>query len=299
MTATRRGTGLGALAIASWGTLGALGALSATMNPYLVLGCCFAIGAGLGVLYCRATGAGVARPGDQGIMAGALLLTVYHVAYLTAFHFADPISVSLINYLWPACLILVGNLFFGLASGAAGVIGALVGFSGVVILVRPDGIALTEDQMIGYGLAFFGALCWGTYSNLRRRRSGAGVGDMVTISAISAAACLILAAATGPGLSDLGLRDLYVIVLLGIGPAGGAFFLWDIGMRRGNAALLGVIGYAAPIISTLVMVGLGLGSWSSRIVVAVVLISAGGLIVQFGRRPRSGALRETPEGSEA
>lgn len=43
-----RHKGLGALAILSWGTLGALGALSSTLPPFLVLTFCFAIAAGMG-----------------------------------------------------------------------------------------------------------------------------------------------------------------------------------------------------------------------------------------------------------
>ena len=33
-------------------------------------------------------------------------------------------------------------------------------------------------------------------------------------------------------------------------PLGAAFLLWDIGMKQGNVPLLGVLSYAAPLLST-------------------------------------------------
>ena len=47
---------------------------------------------------------------------------------------------------------------------------------------------------------------------------------------------------------------------LGIGPLGGAFLLWDIGMKKGNVPLLGVLSYAALILSTALLVALGLAA---------------------------------------
>ena len=37
---------------------------------------------------------------------------------------------------------------------------------------------------------------------------------------------------------------------LGLGPVGAAFFLWDIGMKKGDLRFLGVASYATPMIST-------------------------------------------------
>ena len=40
------------------------------------------------------------------------------------------------------------------------------------------------------------------------------------------------------------------IVALGIGPVGIAFFVWDIGMKRGDIRVLGAASYATPVLST-------------------------------------------------
>jgi hypothetical protein len=51
---------------------------------------------------------------------------------------------------------------------------------------------------------------------------------------------------------------------------------WDIGMKRGNVPLLGVLSYAALILSTLLLVCLGLAqaTWSLAVACALMVIAA-------------------------
>ena len=273
---------MGGLAIISWGGLGALGALSASMPAYFVLMCCFAIAALLGLFVCRVRGLVSASLINPGILLHSLLLSAYHLVYLEAFHHAEAIPVSLINYLWPACLIILGNLFFTLKSGMAGYLGAILGFMGVAILVLKDGFTVHYDQALGYGLALLGAVLWALFSNLRRHDPSEVIEATTTIRMLSAIFCgvfWLFQAAPIPAYEPV---NLLVILLLGIGPAGGAFYLWSIGMQKGNAALLGVLGYSAPVVSTLLMASLDLGSISWNIFAALAFITAGGLVIHFG-----------------
>ena len=61
------------------------------------------------------------------------------------------------------------------------------------------------------------------------------------------------------------------LVLLGLGPVGGAFLLWDIGMKRGHIALLGVLSYTSPILSTGLLVVCGLVHPSARLALTSTL----------------------------
>lgn len=276
-----KGTLVGAIAILSWGSLGALGAKSSGMPPYLVFGLCFAIAALLGGSVCIVTRIRPAPLRSPEILLAALLLGAYHLTYFEAFHHAPAIPVSLINYLWPAWLIVIGNLFFGMNSGWAGYLGAAIGFAGVATLIGGAFNAEAGD-IWGYGLAMLGAILWATYSNIRRRARFAGVGAMVTICALASLFCFAIALANGEAGLTLSRDNLLVIALLGLGPAGGAFFLWDYGMRHGNAALLGVMAYSAPVLSTLLMVLIGMGEASWRVAAAVAMITLGGAVVQLG-----------------
>ena len=73
-----------------------------------------------------------------------------------------------------------------------------------------------------------------------------------------------------------GLVSWAALVGLGLGPIGAAFVLWDIGMKQGNVPLLGVLSYAALILSTALLVALGLAqaTWSLAFACALMVLAA-------------------------
>jgi drug/metabolite transporter (DMT)-like permease len=76
------------------------------------------------------------------------------------------------------------------------------------------------------------------------------------------------------------------VLLLGIGPVGIAFYVWDIGVKRGDIRLLGVGSYAAPVLSTLFLVLAGYAAATASLALAALLISGGGLIAAYERRKK-------------
>jgi drug/metabolite transporter (DMT)-like permease len=68
------------------------------------------------------------------------------------------------------------------------------------------------------------------------------------------------------------------VVALGIGPVGAAFYVWDIGMKRGDIRVLGVASYLAPLLSTLFLVLAGYAAASLALAVAALLIAGGGVL---------------------
>ena len=54
-----------------------------------------------------------------------------------------------------------------------------------------------------------------------------------------------------------------------------AFYVWDHGVKRGDIQLLGVASYAAPLLSTLVLVLTGFAEPTWRLGVAALLITGG------------------------
>ena len=65
------------------------------------------------------------------------------------------------------------------------------------------------------------------------------------------------------------------VVGLGLGPVGLAFFVWDIGVKQGDIQLLGTSSYAAPLLSTLVLVLAGVAAPSYSLLWAALLITGG------------------------
>ena len=48
-------------------------------------------------------------------------------------------------------------------------------------------------------------------------------------------------------------RDWGLLVVLGVGPLGAAFFLWDAALKRGDPRRIGVLSYLTPLASTLLL----------------------------------------------
>jgi drug/metabolite transporter (DMT)-like permease len=69
--------------------------------------------------------------------------------------------------------------------------------------------------------------------------------------------------------------------VLGIGPVGLAFFVWDIGMKQGDVPFLGVASYAAPVLSTLILVLTGHAPASWLIGLSCLLIMLGALVASW------------------
>ena len=150
-----------------------------------------------------------------------------------------------------------------------------------------------SNVIAGYLMALCGAFLWALYSNLRRLDRADPVASMTLICMAPSAFCMLAAAADGAALETPDWNEIVTIVLLGLGPAGSAFFLWDLGMKRGNVAALAIFSYSAPIISTILMVLVGFGEARWNVALAAFLIAAGGAVV--GLRDRTRAYRRGPE----
>jgi drug/metabolite transporter (DMT)-like permease len=61
-------------------------------------------------------------------------------------------------------------------------------------------------------------------------------------------------------------------------PVGAAFYVWDYGVKHGDIRALGASAYAAPLLSTAILIAAGTATPSWSIVVAAVLITAGAVL---------------------
>ncbi len=52
---------------------------------------------------------------------------------------------------------------------------------------------------------------------------------------------------------QLNVRDGCLIVAMGLGPLGAAFYLWDAALKRGDARQIGVLSFLTPLLSTLAL----------------------------------------------
>jgi drug/metabolite transporter (DMT)-like permease len=257
-------------AILLWSALAWLGLALAAWPPFLLVGCALLLGAL----------AGLPRAREWRVPPSALALGVYglfgfHFLLFLALRSAPPVQANLVNYLWPLLIVLLAPLFApGLRLTARHVLAGIAGFAGAALVVTGGRLALDAAHLPGYAMAAGSAAVWATYSLASKRFSAvptAAVGAYCLASGIAALAChaLLEPRFVPPA------RDLPVLVLLGVGPMGAAFYLWDYALKRGDPRAIGALAYLTPMLSTLLLVATGHGALTAPSLAGMALIVGG------------------------
>lgn len=275
----RRATLAGFAAVLLWSSLAVLTGGTAGIPPFQLLAMGFGV-AGLAgcALLLRPGGPGLAalrQPPAAGAL-GIAALFGYHALYFTALKNAPAVEANLINYLWPLLIVVFAALLGGTRIRAGQWLGTLLGLSAAALLVTRGGrVDVEAAHLPGYAAALGAALVWALYSVLNRRfetvPSAAMAGSCLAVGVLGAAAHLVLEATVWPTAGQ-GL----LILLLGLGPTGIAFWLWDMGTKRGDIAVLGTLSYAAPLLSTGLLLAFGQARphWTQAVAVALLLLGA-------------------------
>lgn len=276
--------GLGAIAL--WATLASLTALAGPIPPFQLAAMTFGIGAIAGALGVVMTG----RPATDIVSApaGALMLGVagllgYHVLYFYALQTAPPIEANVLNYLWPLLIVLFSALLPVSAGGKRltiwHVAGALAAFTGALLAVAgPSGLLNMAALGTGHVAALAAAAVWAAYSVASRLYRDVPSASVVAASAMTA----VGAAAIHLGFETTRWPDTLsawgVVVLMGAGPVGLAFTLWDGAVKHGDIRFVGVISYATPLLSNGLLATLGLAQAGPLLCIAVLLVTVGALL---------------------
>lgn len=278
---SRKATLCGFGAVALWALLGLLTAATGPVPPFQLLAITFAV-AGLGgaaswLLRPKAAFA-LVQPWPVWLL-GIGGLFGYHALYFAALKLAPPAEAGLIAYLWPLLIVLFSAALPGERLRARHVVGACLGFAGVLALAAGRGAAGGTVEIAaawpGYLCALACAFVWAGYSVLSRRASAVPT-DAVTGFCLATAALGLLChlAFESTAWPASGAQWL-AIGLNGIGPVGAAFYLWDVGMKRGDIRLLGVGSYAIPVASTAILVAAGYATATAWLALACLLIAVG------------------------
>lgn len=260
-----------------WALLALFTVGSAPVPPLLLNALTFAVGGTIGLVWTAASGGfAVLRTISWRVYAfGTAGLFGYHFLYFSALRLAPPAEAGLIAYLWPLLIVLLSGLLPGERLTAGHIFGALISFAGVALLVA-DGIgAVSATALPGYALAFLCALTWAGYSVLSRRLGTVPTASVtifcLATAILSGGAHMALETTIWPQ-TTLGWAS---VLALGLGPVGLAFYTWDIGVKRGDIQVLGTASYAAPLLSTLVLVVAGTAEPTLGLGIAAVMVTAG------------------------
>ena len=263
-------------AIVLWSSLASLATLIPNVPVFLKTGVGLLIGSVIALPLARFQIKQLAvKP--KILLLGVYGLFGYHAALFVALSTSPSVQANLVNYLWPLLIVLLAPLFSKKVKlNLRVVIGGLMGFIGASLAIlsgsSSDGLFYS-----GYLFAFMAAVVWSTYS-LATNRIGSfptpAVGLFALVSGILSIA-MHFVFETQVSLSSF---DWMILVLLGLGPLGAAFYLWDYAIKRNNPQEIGLLSFLTPLLSTgflLVITGQAL-SW--LLAIAAGLIVGGSLI---------------------
>ncbi len=275
-----KATLIGFSAILMWSLLALFTAASGTMPPFQLSAICFSIGSipGIVVLLLKPERLALLRQPAKIWIVGIAGLFGYHFLYFTALRNAPAVEAGLIAYLWPLLIVVGSALLPGERLRWYHLAGAVLGLAGTVLIVARNGVEFDDAYALGYGAALACAFTWSGYSLLTRRFDAVST-DVVT--------GFCLATAILSFFCHLGLETTVwpetatqwiAVAGLGLLPVGAAFYAWDFGVKNGNIQLLGVASYAAPVLSTLILIAFGFAEPSWRIALACLFVTGGAVL---------------------
>ncbi|WP_374319097.1 aromatic amino acid exporter YddG [Pseudoxanthomonas kaohsiungensis] len=287
MDASRNATLAGLLAILLWSSLALLTVATDGLPPFQVLAIAFAVAGALGLLRAGLRGKTGWSELRQPVSALALstgALFGYHALYFIALKRAPAVEANLLNYLWPLLIVVFAGFLPGVRIRPLQWIGTGLGLAAAILLVSGgQRLAVSASHLPGYLAAITAAVVWAAYSVLNRRHaqvpSAAITVACVGVAVLGALAHLAIETPVAP--TPL---QWSALLLMGIGPTGAAFWLWDTGTKRGDIALLGSLSYLAPLLSTALLVLSGRVQPHPVQAMALALLLAGAWLSTRSRR---------------
>jgi drug/metabolite transporter (DMT)-like permease len=269
-------------AIVLWSGLALLTAVSGEAPPFELAALTFALGGLGGLAYAGARKRlGLLLQPWRVWLVGIGGLFGYHALYFAALRRAPPADASLIAYLWPLLIVLFSAALPDERLRPRHIAGAALGFAGAALLFFSKGAsfaAANPKVLVGYGLALGCAFVWSGYSVLSRSLKAApteAVAGFCLATALLAAVCHLAFETT---VVPAGAVQWLAIAGLGLGPVGLAFYVWDYGVKHGDIRLLGVAAYAAPVLSTLILIAAGVAKATPALAAACMLIVGGAVV---------------------
>lgn len=262
-------------AVLLWASLASIGAGLTNIPPLLLTGLGLTIGSFLAL---PISGFKLSRlkVKPRVLAIGVYGLLGFHLALFAALQSAPAIQANLINYLWPLLLVLLAPIFIKTKLTARQVLAAVIGFVGAALAIASGG-DISGGFEIGYLFAFAAAVIWATYSLLTKRLGNFSTSSVGTFALVSGLLAILGHFLMEPA-AVIAPSDWWLLLLMGLGPLGGAFYLWDYALKNGSAQRVGMISFATPLLSTTLLI-LTTGAPLSPLLIASAALIIGAAIL--------------------
>lgn len=232
---------------------------------------------------------------------GSLLFVTYELCLALSIGYAhssrQAIEVAMVNYLWPAFVMVAAILFNHQRSNWLILPGFMLAVTGICwVLGGDEGLHLpsmqvnVQDNPLSYGLAFTGALIWAAYCTVTARISE-GNNGITLFFALTAVALWAKFLLFGGEPMHFNLTAL-VYLLLAAAAMGFGYAAWNVGILYGNMTVLAGASYFIPVLSAalaalVLQTSLSLAFWQGA-----AMVCSGSILCWLATRSRGNSAAE-------
>jgi len=238
-------------AVLLWGSLASLAISLDTVPPLLMTGIGLVVGSTIAL---PISGFKIRRliPKKRVLLVGVYGLLGYHFALFAGLQNAPSVQANLVNYLWPILVVLLAPLFItGTKLTYMHWIAGILGFSGAALAIL-SGTELVGGFAVGYLYAGIAALIFSSYSLISKGLADSPTAAVGGYSFVAGVLAIISHFTFEPAATIEPIQWLW-LVLMGLGPLGGSFYLWDHALKHAPAQRVGTIAFFTPLISTVLL----------------------------------------------
>lgn len=200
---------------------------------------------------------------------------VQQIFYILSYSFAPPAEADVIIFLWPLMALGLSCVLLGQSFKLRYAIASTLGILAISLLSF-NKVSLANVSP-GHVFALLCAMSWSLYTVLTRKTPDIGI----NVIGLSTFAGLVFTLSCHLSYETFVLPSLFQTVGLiyyCLGVSFGAYVLWTIAMQDGKANYLTLSAYMKPVLSILFLCTFGFAALSADLIVAVLMVVAGGVV---------------------